>query len=180
MSAPQWLLALGIPEGCVSNSSSAEERGRRFSIHSQPGDEIWRVHVDGCWVCDNVKRVDYLFWGRSAAGRRVVLLVELKGQDFGRALQQIESTLQRLCKRSGGNIIHTGQHRASLGHEPHGTGGVRAYVVLSKGSGVPQRQREREKLRARYGVIVYHREQRIEANGLDHLLGRFHRQNPGL
>jgi hypothetical protein len=134
VSVPPWLTALGIPEKCVSNSSSAEEKGRRFSIHPQPGDEIWRVHVDGCWVRDNVKRVDYLFWGRSASSRQVILLVELKGQDFGGALQQIESTLQRLCRRSGSNIIHTGHHRASPGHELHGTGGVRA-TKLTASSG---------------------------------------------
>ena len=184
MNAPQWLLALGIPEGCISNKSSAEEKGRQFSIRSRRGnkkDDIWRVQVDDCWLKDDAeKRVDYLFWGQSASGRKVILLVELKGQDFNKALQQIASTLQRLCKHTEGNIVHTGHHRASPGHDPHGAGGVRAYVVLSRGRGVPQRQKEREKLRERYGVIVYHREQRLDANGLDDLLSQFHRQNPGL
>jgi len=173
MSPPQWLTALGIPEECVSNHSSAEEKGRRFSIRPQRGnerDQIWRVHVDGCWIQGDAKRVDYLFWGQSASGRRGVLLVELKGQDFGKALEQIESTLGRLCKRSGGNIIHTGVHLDAPPHDPPEKGGVRAYVVLSSGRGVPQRFRERQRIQKRYDVIVYPHEQRLEADGLDALL----------
>lgn len=174
MSPPQWLTALGIPEDCVSNSSSAQERGCRFSIRPQRGnrrDQIWRVQVDGCWLQDDDKRVDYLFLGQSASGRRMVLLVELKGKDYRGALKQIESTLQCLCRRSEGNIIHTGAHQYSPGHDLTNDNGVRAYVVLSKGSGVPQRQRERERIRHRYGVIVYSRERELQAIGLDALPG---------
>lgn len=174
MSAPQWLTALGIPEECVSNGSSAHEKGRRFSIRPRRGnqiDEIWRIQVDGCWMQDDVKKVDYLFWGQSASGRRDILLVELKGQDFGKALQQIESTLRLICKRDGDNIIHTGAHQDAPPHDPPERGGVRAYVVLSSGRGVPQRLRERQRIQERYGVIVYPHEQRLEVNGLDALPG---------
>lgn len=173
MSAPQWLTTLGIPEECISNSSSAQEKGRRFSIRprrSNQIDEIWRIQVDGCWMQDDVKRVDYLFWGQSATGQRVVMLVELKGKNFGRALEQIERTLQRLCRRSDGNIIHTEAHLDSPGHDPPESGGMRAYVVLSKGSGVPQRLRERQLIQERYGVVVYPHEPRPPVNGLDALL----------
>jgi hypothetical protein len=170
MSTPQWLRALEIPKDCISPTSSAQERRRSFSIHPQEGDSVWRVKVDGCWLqSSDEKKVDYLFWGQSASGRRVILLVELKGQNFGKALEQMKSTLQRLCKRAGSSGIHTGSHQSSPGHDLHATGGVRAYVVLSKGRGVPQRQRERERIRRRYGVLVYPKSQRLEINGLDAL-----------
>ena len=39
MSPPHWLTALGIPEECISNHSSAEENRRRFSIRPQRGNE---------------------------------------------------------------------------------------------------------------------------------------------
>ena len=173
MSAPGWFEEIGIPRDCVFQRSSARERGRSFSITPQRGDEIWCVRVDGCWLQDDTgKRVDYLFWGQSAAGSRLILLVELKGQDFGTALEQIESTLGRFCKEADGDTVHTGDHRASPGHDAHRSGGVRAFVVLSKGRGVPQYTRKREALRRKYGVVVYHHERKFEAHGLDSLPGR--------
>ena len=168
--ASQWLTALGIPEDCVSASSSAREGKRSFSIHPRPGDQIWRVKVDGCWLqSGDAKKVDYLFWVQSTSGQRAVLLIELKGKAFGEALKQIESTLQQICKRTVDRGIHTGSHQDSPGHSPHNAGGVRAYVVLSKGKGVPQRQRDRERIRQRYGVPVHPKSQRLEVNGLDAL-----------
>lgn len=164
------LVTLGIPEKCISSRSSAEERGQRFSIRPAQGDEIYCVHVDDCWIGDTQQRVDYLFWGMSASGRRAILLVELKGSDFGRALQQIRATLRRFCKRVADNTVHRGDHRQSLQHDPLSAGGVRAYVVLSKGTGVRQRQRERERIRKEYGVLVYPHCRRLETQGLDALL----------
>jgi hypothetical protein len=165
---PEWLTALGIASPCISNNSSANERGRSFSIRPLPGDVVWRVHVDGCWVIGRERRVDYLFWARSSTGRRRILLVELKGKDFGSALQQVEASLQQLCKKADGHGIHTGVHQTSPGHDLHEQG-VRAYVVLSKGKGVPQRQSEKERLRRRYDVIVIQQSQRMEVIGVDAL-----------
>lgn len=170
MSVPGWLLALGIPENCITGNSSAEENKRRFSIRPQAGDEIWCVKVDNGWITDNTHRkVDYLFWGQSKSGRRVVLLVELKGSNFRQAIRQIESTLQQLCKNSEDGGIHTGNHRNSPGHGTHSQGGVQAYVVLSKGPGVAQSQTEIRRIQKSHGVRVILRGQRFEANGLDAL-----------
>ena len=109
MSSPRWLTVLAVPKACVTPKSSAQERGRRFVIRPQPGDRIWRVRVDGCWLPGSQERkVDYLFWGQSATGRRVILLVELKGKKFRDALEQIEHTLGRLCKRAESGGIHLG------------------------------------------------------------------------
>jgi hypothetical protein len=170
MNPPEWLAVLGIPEGCISSQSSATERGLSFTIHRQEGDQIWRVRVDDCWLkSGDEKKVDYLFWGQSTSGRKVILLVELKGQNFGKALEQIESTRQHLCKRADHGGVHTGLHQASPGHDLPVADGVRAYVVLSKGRGVPQRQRERERIRKRYGVLVRPKSRRLEINGIEAL-----------
>ena len=179
MSIPQQLVALGIPERCIERRSSAQEKDRQFSIRPQTGDEIWRVHLDGCWLQDNEqKRVDYMFWARSASGHKSVLLVELKGKNFGKALEQIESTLEFLCKRSGRNVVHAAAPNA-LEHDPPSAGGVRAYVILSKGKrgasqqskrGLPQQSTKRRKLQQRYGVIVYPHGVKLQVNGLGALL----------
>lgn len=173
MSAPEWLIALGIPAGCIARRSSAEERARRFTIHPRTRDIVWRIKVDECWLqSPDEKKVDYLFWGQSASGRKVILLVELKGEDFGKALRQIRSTLEELCKRADGNGIHVGLHQRSPGHDLLADRGVQAYVVLSKGKGVPQRQREREWLRQRYGVLVHAGERHIEIKSVDAIFSR--------
>ena len=96
-------------------------------------------------------------------------MVELKGKDFGTALQQIEASLQHLCKLADGQGIHMGNHRLSPGHDRHDRAGVRAYVILSKGKGVPLRQTERARLSKQYGVIVHPYSQRLEVKGVDAL-----------
>jgi len=170
MSVPDWLKALGIPEECIAQSSSASEKGRSFSIRPRQGDQIWRVHVDDCWVQDNnEKRADYLFWGESATGRKVVILVELKGKQFGKALEQIEAMLERLCKKADGKGIHNGQHHPGLKHDQHNRGGVRVYVVLSKGEKVAQRQAALARIQQKYGIVVHPKSVRIEVDGLDNL-----------
>ena len=189
MSVPQQLIALGIPEKCVQRLSSAEENRRRFSISPHTGDVIWRVHMDGCWLqSGDQKRVDYIFWCQSASGRSSVLLVELKGKHFGKALDQIEVTLQLLCKSAQGDVVHAAIKSNSPGHDPPATGGVRAFVILRKGENVPQvltkRQRRQQKaglsqalmkrrrLQMTYGVIVYPHSQELRIDGLDALPGQ--------
>lgn len=170
MSAPKWLRDLGISESCISRKSSANERGRSFSIRPSKGDHIWCIKVDDCWIrSSGEKKADYLFWCQSRTGRRVIILVELKGKNFGESLQQIKAMLERLCKNADERGIHTGTHRAAPGHDQHDKGGVRAYVVLSKGRGVPKRQVELERIRQKYGVIVHPHEKRFEVYGIDAL-----------
>jgi hypothetical protein len=164
------MLALGIPQTCITPHSSAEARHRRFSIRPKSGDTVWRVRLDDGWFRDQTtKKIDFMFWTQSAAGRRRILLVELKGKNFGAALEQLNSTLEHLCKLSANQGIHTGNHRASPGHDAVSQQAIRAYVVLSKGKGVPLRTTERERIRKRYGILIYTHEQRIEIDGLDTL-----------
>jgi len=171
MSAPEWLLDLGFPADCISNKSSASEKSRKFSITPNRGDIIWRVHVDGGWLqsSDPEKRVDYLFWTQSAVGVRRIILVELKGQEIGKALEQIDSTLRRLCKRVSTNQVHNSNHNRSPGHDPVSQGGVVAVIVHTAGRGVPQRSSYIERLRSKYGIRVHMHKNKYSTHGLDSL-----------
>jgi hypothetical protein len=169
------LVALGIPENCISNASSASEGRSRFIIHpyradrGNASDTVFRVHVDGGWLGQGTQKVDYMFWCQSASGRRIVLLVELKGGDFGKALDQIQATLALLCRKSSDGTFHGGQMSPASKHDDVSAGGVMAYVVFSHGRRVPLYQKRQVELRQQYGVIVYHHERRVEINGVDRL-----------
>jgi hypothetical protein len=166
MSVPDWMSALNIPAACVSNRTVVEENKRRFSVSPRRGqvkDKVWSVHIDGCWLNSaDGKKVDYLFWIDGTDGRTIVLLVELKGQNYKKALQQIEATLQRLCKLADSQGVHTGAHHSAPKHFAPASGGVRAYVILSRGNEVAIQQAYAERLRRRYGVIVVPRSQQFE------------------
>ncbi len=177
MRLSDYLRELGIPADCLVKRSSCSERGRGFSIEPQAEDEIWRVAVDGCWQKER-RRVDCLFWARSGTGRQVVVLVELKGSNYGQALDQIESTLAWLCKLSPDEQIHERADQA-LKHAAGGWNGVLAYVVLRTGRQVPGRRRKipqrlskLEKIRRRYRVRVRTRTGRLTVKGVDNLVSR--------
>jgi len=179
MSIPEWFILAGIPEVCVEKRSSCKENGRSFSIIPEKSDTIWRVSADSCWINKSRKKVDYLFWVKSKSGKRAIILVELKGGSYGKALAQIDSTLQLLCKYSYGNIIHTGPYQKLPGHTPVKDSGIQIYVILSQGhsaserrkSGrkIPQRFSKLEALRRKYRVRVMKKTKRFEVKGVDKL-----------
>lgn len=167
---PDWLLRLNIPEDCISSQSAVKEKGKVFVITPQQGDEVWQVKLDGCWWFEsNKKKVDYLFWVGSASGKKLILLVELKGNKFGVVLDQIESTLNFLCKKGLNQGIHSGIHHDSPGHNAVCHQGVHAYAILSSGRNIPQRLREREKIRPKYGVVVHPKTKKLAVKGVDQL-----------
>ena len=180
MAVPEWFEALDIPNDCVEKKSSCRENQRSFAIDPASGDEVWRIEVDGCWLRCVQKRVDYIFWVQSRSGKRAIILVELKGSNYGKALDQIESTLRLLCKRSSDNLIHTGKHQLSPGHDGVAGRGVQAYVVLStgrqasktvtrRGRKIPQRLSKLEKIRLEYRVRVQPKTNRMFVKGVDAL-----------
>lgn len=151
MPLPQILESLAISDKCVSQSTAVTERGRRFAIDRQPGDIIWCIRVDDCWLDSAAgKRVDYLFYGSARSGKECLSLVELKGSDFGAALEQIEGTVKHLY-----NIKAELRQFAAAGR-------LTAYVVLSKGKGVPQRLKERRRIEKKYHIIVTPKGQQCE------------------
>jgi len=157
LSFQDFCIRLGIPADCISNSLSATENKRTFSIERQAGDQVWRVEVDHGWLhAQDGLKTDYMFWCQSADGQKYIFLVELKGRDFSHALEQIEAMLIRLCRSAHGNIVHRrDDHHLSPGHNSTRSGGVRAYVVLSNGSGVQFNQKKMKEIQNRYNVIVY-------------------------
>lgn len=156
MALPPLLAELGIPAACIDQRTHADEKGRSFVIRPQRDEVVWRIIVDRCWLKDfDGLRTDYLFWCSNNQERFV--LVELKGQDFGHALEQIASTLAYLYQR-----------KPEL-RQVAAQGGICAYVVLSKGQAVAQRLNEKARIQKRYGVIVRQKSQRFEINGIDGL-----------
>lgn len=156
ISFQEFCTHLGISSACVTNSTSASENKRTFTIERRPGDQVWRLKVDHCWLHDHDgAKTDYLFWCQSANGQKYILLVELKGKNFGHALEQIEAMLLRLCKKSADNIVHRRpDHHATPGHDLTGAGGIRAFAVLSNGSQIQSNQKEIARIRKQYNVII--------------------------
>jgi hypothetical protein len=116
---------------------------------------IWRIKIDDCWLGGaDERKVDYLFWSTNKLGKERLSLVELKGENFGDALEQIESTLRRLY----GNKPALRQFAAQ--------GGICVYVILSKGKGVPQNLNRIAKIKKDFDVIVRPKSQRLELDGV--------------
>jgi hypothetical protein len=144
MALPPWLIKLGVPEQCVERKSSASEHSRSIELKVPRDTLVLRVRVDNCWFSDSGdKKVDYLFCVQRAEDDWELILVELKGKDFGTALAQIERTLDRIGK------LPT---RLRL---------CRAAVVLSNGNRVPSYAKQVEQLRRR-GILVTAKSQRLE------------------
>lgn len=141
MSPPAWLIALGVPGKCMEPLAAAQENQRRFKLEVARNRTVWRVRVDGCWLSSpQQKKVDYLFCVEEPSGSWKLILVELKGKDFGHALEQIRQVVEFIKAQP---TFH------QLGSQP-----IQAVVVLSNGNNVPAYQRERDRLRARHGIQV--------------------------
>jgi len=166
---PAWLLELGVPANCISLQTSVGDDNARFRLQKVPGDEVWCVRVDDCWIAGDQRKVDYLFYCSSGNGDNKIVLVELKGRHFSDALAQIRSTLGQLCKLGVRRGIHLGVHQNSPGHGPTQFGGVRAYVILSKYRSTNLDQIEIKNIAKRYRVAVMPRGQLLSIRGVNHL-----------
>lgn len=80
---------------CFSNSSAANENGKRFALQNPHQIGICKVKIDGCLISgNNVQKCDYFFSVDTNPER--YFLIELKGVDLNTAVRQIESTFDRL------------------------------------------------------------------------------------
>lgn len=166
---PAWLLELGIPANCISLQTSVGDDNARFRLQKAPGDEVWCVRVDDCWITGDQRKADYLFYCSSGNGDKKVVLVELKGRHFSDALAQIRSTLRQLCKLGVRRGIHSGAHQNSPGHGPTQSGGVSAYVILSKYRATNLDQIEIKNIAKQFRVAVMPRSQLLLVPGVDRL-----------
>lgn len=144
-----WMLALGVPDGCIEEGKrAAEERGRSFLLHVPKGARAFRTKVDGCWFTGNTpKRVDFLFCVELPDGSWAVLLVELKGGHFKEALEQIDSTFRQLRSAPAGAPVARRE----------------AHVIMSHGRQIPRYDVLRVKIEREHKAIVYPHSGRYEA-----------------
>lgn len=166
---PAWLTELGIPANCISSQTAVGDERAKFRLKKAAGDEVWCVQVDGGWITGDQKKVDYLFYCSNSAGKKKIVLVELKGQHLSDALAQIRSTLAQLCKLGVRGGIHSGTHRNSPGHEAAQSGGVRAYVILSKYRSTSLDQIEMKNIAKQFQVVVMHKSQLLSVQGIERL-----------
>ncbi|WP_025142479.1 hypothetical protein [Pedobacter jeongneungensis] len=83
---------------CFSNSTAANENGKRFSIVKPDTVSVCKVKVDGCLINDQQRRkCDYFF--EVASVPKQYFLVELKGVDLNTAITQLESTYDQLSAK---------------------------------------------------------------------------------
>ena len=91
---------------CRLRGVSCNEKGRGFTLNRSSGDSVIGYQIDGCILSDESPKCDCLFICMNAK-KLAVILVELKGNDAKRAIYQIKSTAERLCRRRGReDILH--------------------------------------------------------------------------
>lgn len=87
----------------VSNNKivTASENGRTFKIDNGIGYTIEKVKVDGCLIQNQngIKSCDYFFEITHQQNKQVVVYLELKGCDIKKALQQLESALNKFSSQ---------------------------------------------------------------------------------
>lgn len=90
-------------DSCFSNSSSADENGKKFLLENPGQKLVCRVKVDNCLVEDNtISKCDYFFTVCNKKSQKTEIekyfFVELKGGDVGHAVKQIDATFKLLNK----------------------------------------------------------------------------------
>ncbi|MBR4625560.1 MAG: hypothetical protein IKO56_08525 [Alphaproteobacteria bacterium] len=86
-------------QGC--GNSSASESGRKFVIENRSKIKILKYKIDGGLINDdNEIKCDYGFY----TANDVLYLVELKGSDYGHAIDQIINTIKLLLKKPHINV----------------------------------------------------------------------------
>jgi RNase adaptor protein for sRNA GlmZ degradation len=80
---------------CFSNSTVAEENGKKFTLINPSRKKICKVKVDGCLIkAQTARKCDYMF---EVSGKpNKYYLVELKGGDVVTAVDQIISTYSQV------------------------------------------------------------------------------------
>ncbi len=82
---------------CFDNSTVAKENHKEFRLENKSKKTICRVKVDGCLIDDQrTKRCDYLF---KVCETKKHFLVELKGTDVNKAVEQIISTFDFINRK---------------------------------------------------------------------------------
>lgn len=82
---------------CFSDSTVAKEKGKEFRLENKSKRTVCQVRVDGCLIDDKrTKRCDFLF---KVCETEIHYLVELKGADVNKAVEQIVHTFEFINKK---------------------------------------------------------------------------------
>ncbi len=88
---------LGCPPECISVSTVAEEKGKKFTIERSKNEVFCKVKVDGCCITsETTKKADYAF-KRCETGE--FYIVELKGTELSTAFKQVCRVAEFLNER---------------------------------------------------------------------------------
>lgn len=76
---------------CESQVLVAQEKGRGVKLTTSSNGKALKIKVDDCLIKDT-KRCDCLYFYQQSKSKRHAFLVELKGNNYAYALEQLEAT----------------------------------------------------------------------------------------
>ncbi|MBI5250013.1 MAG: hypothetical protein HY912_11010 [Desulfomonile tiedjei] len=177
MQALREQLSRIFPEECFLPGTRIEENRRVFSIKPDAGEAVIGLKLsplanrwpenhgicDGLFVC-KAQNCNHL----------IVTLVELKGGDVSKAMNQIRDTCHLLCKSANPVLqIHSEDvidAAESLNIKGHGKG---ALGVIVARSGLAQNQKAKKLLWDRYRLRIWSKTGKLEAINCSLLAGKF-------
>ncbi len=170
------VMAKLFPESSLLNGSSIGQKGTRFSIQLNSGEEAVGINLDllDDWPVD-CKRCDAVFvCTRKDADDFVVVLVELKGGHTEKAMEQIRTSQEILCRKSeyfpGVHCRSTAEEMKALGRQ-HAHRTTVLGLIVSRRS-LPLRELEKKKLQEK-SVTIKSRKPGHVFEGLGELLTLF-------
>lgn len=168
------VMAKLFPESSLLDGSSVGPKGTRFSIQLNSGEEAVGINLDRLenWPSGR-KRCDALFvCTRKDADDFVVVLVELKGSHTEKAIEQIRTSKEILCRTSeyfpGVHCPSAAEEMKAFGRQ-HQRTTVLGLIVSTRSPSL--RQPEKKKLQN--SVRLRSRKPGHTFNGLDELLNLF-------
>ncbi len=148
---------------CILSGTSVTEQGKTVSV-SVPGNDAaavaWRLDSPQCAGGNQQKMCDALFlYTRTNTQQIHVFLVELKGANVKKAIEQIESGFRLFCYDTAGN--HHPDPSSGLRHNKR----VRGIILATKNSntfGKAAYQRKRKQLSKQGLYIEIHTGSRMD------------------
>ncbi len=81
----------GHPSDSCADRLVLQEKGKKVTLRSRPGEAAKLLILDGCLLNDNLPKCDGIFFYEKG-NRAYMILVELKGGDIEHAFEQIKYT----------------------------------------------------------------------------------------
>ena len=149
-------LIFNVPLTCVSKSHVARENNKQFIVNRSRGD-IFKIKLDFDGRDISQKTVDYAFLIQAHDSViQDIILVELKGRNIKHGFEQIESTLNKYCKKSPkGKTLHNKINHSLGNHD------TKAFIIAQKHR-LQQNQNCKYQITQKFGVIVDIKTQKYE------------------